>query len=48
MNPLELAMTHPQVSPEDHMSQLHQAYQQLEQEYSKVIDKLAGVHSTES
>lgn len=42
VNPLELAMTHPEVSHEDHVTQLHQAYEQLEGEYMKVIEKLAG------
>lgn len=40
INPLELAMTHPQTSHEDHVIQLQQAYEQLEAEYMKVIEKL--------
>ena len=48
VNPLELAMTHPQVSHEDHVTQLQQAYEQLEQEYSKVIQKLEGSMTPES
>ena len=42
VNPLELAMTHPQMSHEERVTQLQQAYEQLEEEYTKVIDKLAG------
>ena len=40
VNPLELAMTHPQMSPEDHMTQLQQTYEQLEAQYNKVLQKL--------
>ncbi len=42
MDPSELALTHPQMSHEEHVTQLHQAYKELEAEYRKVIEKLAA------
>ncbi len=42
MDPAELALTHPQLSHDDHLTQLHQAYKELEAEYMKVIEKLAA------
>ncbi len=42
MDPAELALTHPQLSHDDHLTQLHQAYKELEAEYIKVIEKLAA------
>ena len=41
VDPQELALTHPQVSCEDHMTELHEQYKQVEDEYLKVIEKLA-------
>ena len=41
VDPQELALTHPQVSCEDHMTELHEQYKEVEEEYLKVIEKLA-------
>ncbi len=41
VNPEELAMTHPQVSHDEHMTQLDQAYQSTEEDYFKVLEKLS-------
>ncbi len=45
VDPTELALTHPQVSHEDHMTQLHQDYKALEGEYLNIIEKLASHNS---
>lgn len=42
LEPEELALTHPsKVSFEEHLTSLHEDYQQLEIEYRAVIEKLA-------
>ena len=41
VDPQELASTHPQVSVEDHMTELHELYKKVEGDYLKVIEKLA-------
>ena len=46
VDPQELALTHPQVSCEDHMTELHEQYKQVEDEYLKVIEKLAASAET--
>ena len=42
MDPAELALSHPPISHDDHMTQLHQEYKVLEEEYLNVIEKLAA------
>ena len=46
MDPQELALTHPQVSCEDHMTELHEQYKGVEEEYLKIIEKLAASAET--
>lgn len=46
VDPTELVQTQQPVSHDDHMTQLHQQYLELEEEYSCVIEKLAATPST--
>lgn len=41
VTPEELAMTHPQLSHDEHTTQLDLAYKSLEEDYLKVLEKLA-------
>lgn len=43
MDPVELALTHPQLSRDEHMANLQTSYKELETEYLNVIEKLAAV-----
>ncbi len=42
VDPTELALTHPQTSPDDHVENLHRSYKEMEEEYMKIIEKLAA------
>ena len=46
MDPVELALTHPPVSHDRHMTQLQDGYRQLEEDYLTVIEKLAAAPNT--
>ena len=46
VDPQELALTHPQVSCEDHMTELHEQYKGVEEEYLRLIEKLAASAET--
>ena len=46
MDPVELALTHPPVSHDSHMTQLQDGYRQLEEDYLTVIEKLAAAPNT--
>lgn len=47
LDPTELALTHPPPSgpTEEHRTQLHDAYMELEIEYRAVIERLAASHT---
>lgn len=46
VDPVELVQTQQPMSHDDHMTQLHQQYLELEEEYSSVIEKLAATPCT--
>lgn len=42
VDPIQLALTHPQLSHEEHVTELHKDYKALEEEYMKVVEKLSA------
>lgn len=46
VDPIELAMTHPQISHAEHVLQLDQTYKMLEEDYLKILKKLASSPET--
>lgn len=46
MDPVELALTHPQMSPDEQVTHLQEEYSKVEAEYQRIIEKLAALSET--